>query len=189
MSTTQQITVLTTPTDGYSSLLVEDEGGEAEELVDEENGMLISTMLRQYFMALRTIGKWKYLNSHWDAIALALPPSVTPPPPTVPPSLTRRRTRDAVPRNGAWSKWLAKRTGVGVKPEGDSEMEEDDKADGDDEIDWQVLLMKKYFLRWAQRTGKKSRACDPMMEDAMDVDWTRVIAPVLEGRITNVQEL
>lgn len=149
--------------------------------------MLISTMLRQYFMSLRTVGKWKYLNSHWDAIAMALPPSVAPPP-NFPPSLTRRRTRDAVPQTGAWSQWLAKRTGVGVKPEADSETEEDDGANGDDEIDWQVLLMKKYFLRWAQRTGKMSMPCDPMTEDAMDVDWTRVIAPVLEGRITNVGE-
>ena len=141
--------------------------------------MLISTMLRQYFMALRTVGKWKYLNTHWDAIATALPPSV-------PSSPTRRRTRDVVPQTGAWSQWLAKRMGISVKPEEDSEAEEEDGVDGGDErTDWEVLLMRKYFWRWAQRTGKTSRACDPMAEDAVDVDWTRVIAPVLEGRITN----
>lgn len=150
--------------------------------------MLISTMLRQYFMSLRTVGKWKYLNSHWDAIAMALPPSVAPPP-SFPPSLTRRRTRDAVPQSGAWAQWLAKRTGIDVKPEAESETDDDDGADGADEgIDWEVLLMKKYFLRWAKRTGKVSKTCDAMTEDAMDVDWTRVIAPVLEGRITNVEE-
>ncbi|KAL2104845.1 hypothetical protein VUR80DRAFT_9476 [Thermomyces stellatus] len=170
--------------DGYDSLLVEDEGGAAEELVDEENGMLISTMLRQYFMALRTVGKWKYLNTHWDAIATAFPPSA-------PPSAMemRRRTRDAVPAEGAWAQWLARRTGISVKPEEDSETEDggDDDA-ADERIDWEVLLMRKYFWRWAQSTGKKSRTCDPMAEDAVDVDWTRVIAPVLEGRITNIQE-
>lgn len=175
---------LTNALDGYDSLLVEDEGGAAEELVDEENGMLISTMLRQYFMALRTVGKWKYLNTHWDAIATAFPPSA-------PPSAMemRRRTRDAVPAEGAWAQWLARRTGISVKPEEDSETEDggDDDA-ADERIDWEVLLMRKYFWRWAQSTGKKSRTCDPMAEDAVDVDWTRVIAPVLEGRITNIQE-
>ena len=172
--------------DGYDSLLVDSEGGDAEELVDEENGMLISTMLRQYFMALRTVGKWKYLNTHWDAIATkSLPPSV----PSSPPGLKRRRTRDFVPQTGAWSKWLARRTGISVRPEEDSEAEEDETDGGAEErIDWEVLLMRKYFWRWANRAGKKSRACEPMAEDAVDVDWTRVIAPVLEGRIINLEK-
>ncbi|KAH0545467.1 hypothetical protein FGG08_000468 [Glutinoglossum americanum] len=47
--------------DGYSSLLVKSEGGEAEEVVDEEHGLLISTIVRQYFMGLKVIGRW----GHW----------------------------------------------------------------------------------------------------------------------------
>jgi len=35
--------------DGYGSLLIESEGGKAEEIVSEENGVLMSMMLRQYF--------------------------------------------------------------------------------------------------------------------------------------------
>ena len=39
--------------DGYEPLLVKSEGGEVEEVVNEENGVLISTILRQYFMSLK----------------------------------------------------------------------------------------------------------------------------------------
>lgn len=45
--------------DGYDSLLAESEGGVAEEIVSEENGVLISTILRQYFLSLKVMGKWR----------------------------------------------------------------------------------------------------------------------------------
>jgi hypothetical protein len=58
--------------DGYMSLLVRSEGGEVEELVSEENGMLISAILRQYFLSLKVMGKWRRmstsLNRHWDDV-------------------------------------------------------------------------------------------------------------------------
>src|SRR5204863_4343523 len=44
--------------DGFSSLLAKSEGGDAEEIVSEENGVLISTILRQYFLSLKVLGKW-----------------------------------------------------------------------------------------------------------------------------------
>ena len=58
--------------DGFDSLLAKSEGGEAEEVVSEENGVLISTILRQYFLSLKVIGKWgnrnSSLRSHWASI-------------------------------------------------------------------------------------------------------------------------
>lgn len=58
--------------DGFSSLLVKSEGGEVEELVCEENGVLISTILRQYFMSLKVLGKWQRwsasLHRHWGSV-------------------------------------------------------------------------------------------------------------------------
>jgi 5'-nucleotidase len=45
--------------DGYDSLLVKSEGGINEEIVDEENGLLISQIMRQYFMSLKVLGKWR----------------------------------------------------------------------------------------------------------------------------------
>jgi len=59
--------------DGYDSLLVQPEGGKCEEVVSEENGMLISAMLRQYFMSLKVLGQWKgwgpSLARHWGRVA------------------------------------------------------------------------------------------------------------------------
>ncbi|KAI9761837.1 MAG: hypothetical protein M4579_000777 [Chaenotheca gracillima] len=58
--------------DGYDSLLVKSEGGEAEEIVSEENGVLISTILRQYFMSLKVLGKWRRwgpsMTRHWNGV-------------------------------------------------------------------------------------------------------------------------
>lgn len=62
--------------DGYDSLLVKSEGGEAEEIVSEENGMLISMILRQYFMSLKVLGKWRRwgpsMHRHWDSVNSSL---------------------------------------------------------------------------------------------------------------------
>lgn len=74
--------------DGFSSLLVQSEGGNVEELVSEENGVLISTILRQYFQSLKVLGKWRYwspsLHRHWGNVHRNLhgkgylkPPSAT----------------------------------------------------------------------------------------------------------------
>lgn len=58
--------------DGFHSLLMESEGGKCEEIVSEENGMLISALLRQYFMSLRIMGRWKRWGSsisrHWSNV-------------------------------------------------------------------------------------------------------------------------
>ncbi|KAJ5321644.1 5'-Nucleotidase/apyrase [Penicillium brevicompactum] len=74
--------------DGFTSLLIEAEGGEVEELVSEENGVLISTILRQYFLSLKVLGKWNRwsasLRRHWGTVHRNLhgegwlkPPSAT----------------------------------------------------------------------------------------------------------------
>jgi hypothetical protein len=58
--------------DGFSSLLIEAEGGEVEEVVSEESGVLISTILRQYFLSLKVLGKWNRwsasLRRHWGTV-------------------------------------------------------------------------------------------------------------------------
>lgn len=77
--------------DGFSSLLVKSEGGDVEELVCEENGVLISTILRQYFLSLKVLGKWRRwspsLRRHWGLVHRGLhtggwlkPPSAVPSP-------------------------------------------------------------------------------------------------------------
>ena len=58
--------------DGYDALLVKSEGGEAEEIVSEEHGILISIILRQYFMSLKAVGKWRRwgrnIGKHWSDV-------------------------------------------------------------------------------------------------------------------------
>ncbi|KAL4808064.1 hypothetical protein BDV18DRAFT_151277 [Aspergillus unguis] len=58
--------------DGFSSLLVESEGGVVEEIIDEESGTLISTLLRQYFLSLKVMGRWQHLGKnmtrHWESV-------------------------------------------------------------------------------------------------------------------------
>ncbi|KAI2795309.1 hypothetical protein POX_a01915 [Penicillium oxalicum] len=48
------------------------QGGNVEEIVSEENGVLISTILRQYFLSLKVLGKWRRwspsLRRHWGVI-------------------------------------------------------------------------------------------------------------------------
>ncbi|KKK20205.1 hypothetical protein ARAM_001742 [Aspergillus rambellii] len=55
--------------DGFASLLVQSAGGEVEEIVDEESGILISTLMRQYFLSLKVLGKWQHWSEsmarHW----------------------------------------------------------------------------------------------------------------------------
>lgn len=74
--------------DGFSSLLIQAEGGKVEELVSEENGVMISTILRQYFLSLKVLGKWSRwsasLGRHWGTVHRNLhgqgwlkPPSAT----------------------------------------------------------------------------------------------------------------
>ncbi|KAJ5769638.1 hypothetical protein N7520_004197 [Penicillium odoratum] len=52
--------------DGFSSLV------QAEELICEENGVLISTILRQYFLSLKVLSRWRNfsesLHRHWDSV-------------------------------------------------------------------------------------------------------------------------
>ncbi|KAJ5758340.1 uncharacterized protein N7511_007034 [Penicillium nucicola] len=95
--------------DGFSSLLVQSEGGEVEELVDEENGVLISTILRQYFLSLKVLGKWNRwsasLRRHWGTVHRNLhgegwlkPPSAATSPKAEKPPVKKLGSRPALKR-------------------------------------------------------------------------------------------
>ncbi|KAL3960639.1 hypothetical protein ACCO45_005756 [Purpureocillium lilacinum] len=192
--------------DGYTSLLVVSEGGEAEELVDEENGILISTMLRQYFMGLRTVGQWKKLSAHWVGVAEEADVPKSPSSPRANRSaeaaaLPAHAHKEVESSSESWREFLLRRLGLRKKPldddeddhfdphrdttssSGNSNGEESDSTD--DKMDFQILLMRKFWARWAARAGVKSCVCDSAQGDCT-VDWTRVIAPCVEGRIRMV---
>jgi hypothetical protein len=97
--------------DGFTSLLVKSEGGDVEELVSEENGVLISTILRQYFLSLKVLGKWRRwspsLRRHWGLVHRSLhrsgwlkPPSALPSPVTEKAPAHRLEPRPSLQRTG-----------------------------------------------------------------------------------------
>ncbi|KAJ0318605.1 hypothetical protein COL5a_010582 [Colletotrichum fioriniae] len=172
--------------DGFTSLLVEPEGGTAEEIVCEENGILISAMLRQYFMSLRTVGQWKNLSEHWVKVAEKCHSPVEPRKMWETPAETG--TSDPKPKveSKSWAEWMVKRHALNIKPpkdDSDEEVDSEDEVDSVAQIDMEMLIMRKFFARWASKAGVKAEVCDPLHEGEFTVDWTRVIAPVLEGRI------
>ncbi|KAH0846354.1 putative 5'-nucleotidase [Fonsecaea pedrosoi] len=168
--------------DGYDSLLVKSEGGEAEEIVSEENGILISMMLRQYFMSLKIIGKWKHwgksLSRHWDAIHENLHETH----PVVEPNL------DDV--SGNQLKAMDSKRGT-TTPLDDSEDESSHRVQDHSDMlnERESLVARRVTRKWRRLAGVRCEAgcVDPMNEGEFQVDWTKAIAPRLEGRIRMVE--
>ncbi|KIE02387.1 5'-nucleotidase, partial [Metarhizium majus ARSEF 297] len=187
--------------DGYTSLLVSSEGGSAHEIVDEENGILISAILRQYFMALRTIGQWKRISDHWVDVAeqanVPLSPSHARDDSEKMLGLHKPPKTDDEAAGATWRGFLRRRVGLHKEPLNDDDDDhfdphanhKDSSEEGGDEdldMDLEILLLRKFWARWAKKAGVKSKVCEPLKDGDYAVDWTRVIAPVLEGRIRMV---
>ncbi|TPX18970.1 uncharacterized protein E0L32_011363 [Thyridium curvatum] len=197
--------------DGYKSLLVQSEGGEAEEIVSEENGILISMMLRQYFMALKVLEKWHNWepswDSHWDKVVTGVG-SHHPNYPVSPSASTRKGWLDggvepADPRPAAarpdsrgshWDHWRpanirARRSSVTPFDEkvveGARPVHE---SDGERlrRIDHELRVMRRTFARWTRKAGVRAEVCDSLGEGECEVEWTKAICPRLEGRIVMV---
>ncbi|RSL48957.1 hypothetical protein CEP53_009332 [Fusarium sp. AF-6] len=198
--------------DGFTSLLVKSEGGECEEIIEEENGILISAMLRQYFMGLLTVGKWKNLAQHWVNVAERCETPMSPVKTTFDvdfPSLTslasklpeeEKTEKPATDAKDPWGRFLKRRFSINVRPhnenDGDEEEEEEKKEEREEEpeeeehedpaayrLDFEILIMRKYWAKWVLKAGVKASVCDPL---DITVDWTRCIAPVTDGRIMMV---
>ena len=94
--------------DGYKSLTVRSEGGEAEEIVSEENGILISMLLRQYFLSLKVLRRWTKLEPsmgrHWQRVQKDLQPhcpllEAKSPQTTETTAAKQNETSDVLPKN------------------------------------------------------------------------------------------
>ncbi|KAL8697898.1 MAG: hypothetical protein Q9201_006867 [Fulgogasparrea decipioides] len=174
--------------DGFDSLLVKSEGGEAEEIVSEENGILISMILRQYFMSLKVLGKWRRwgpsLGRHWAGVQ---------------DKFHQHSNMEVVePKKGGH-----KHTRSGNVKDGDADGEHHE--DSDEDIDHSSIpgtaleaaeqeKRKAYLARsvtrhWMRVAGiHHGRVGMIDGHDAEDVpeylpDWTKGIAPKVEGRI------
>ncbi|TGJ80020.1 hypothetical protein E0Z10_g8746 [Xylaria hypoxylon] len=182
--------------DGYDSLLVEPEGGVAEEIVSEENGILISMMLRQYFMSLKAIGQWRYwgasMGRHWDGVTSkvgANHPHYTPVSPTT------RASKPSLSQNSGWDDWKPERirerrcsTAEPIDESDDESESESAKSKGSviEHLDYEMQIMRRVFSKWARIAGVDCKVADELKADEFEVDWTRAIAPRVEGRIVQV---
>ncbi|KAF2271593.1 5'-nucleotidase-like protein [Westerdykella ornata] len=187
--------------DGYTSLLIEEEGGTAKVLVSEENGVLISTILRQYFMSLKVLGKWKYWGPSMDRKFGRMQGNL-------------KRTHEFLePKTGGNSPVAAThldrdqsngsdmaRWELPASCPRDSETyldENEDEEDGAEYDDNQPIkfserecdLLRRVMNKWWRLAGLKGspRLCDALGGEELQVNWTRAIAPRLEGRIREVK--
>ena len=190
--------------DGYSSLRVASDGGVAEEIVTEENGILISMILRQYFMSLKILGKWARwspsLHRHWGIVheRLHRDGRVHEPNPLKRGIKHKRTGTELVPAaNG--------KTDVDGKPvDSDTDDEimdhelETQAMDGvdlgasiaslrsvDDQKSRERHIAKVFLRKWMDIVGIE-RSDVGMVHEHAERDlphWTRGIAPKLEGRI------
>ncbi|EHA48001.1 flagellar associated protein [Pyricularia oryzae 70-15] len=192
--------------DGYKSLLIKEEGGTAEEIVSEENGILISMMLRQYFMSLKVLDRWKNwnpsLDRHWDQVKT----NVTQYHPVLPPSPQETTKGDEAFRiptlpapktskdqiAAGWQAWTAKRLRQrknSVSPFDEHVIDNAVPTPDQEELeklDDELRVMRRYFGRWCRKAGVQPRAEGDVNGDDLMVKWTQAIAPRLEGRITIV---
>ncbi|EAQ88608.1 hypothetical protein CHGG_05227 [Chaetomium globosum CBS 148.51] len=194
--------------DGYRSLLVQPEGGECEEVVSEENGMLISAMLRQYFMSLTVLAKWKgwgpSLDRHWSEVANSVAkyhpvgvPSASAP---VSPFGVRSSHGGPTPgqESGGWAEWTQTRLRqrrASVPPMLGPNEDESDSDSGEElerarenarVLDSELAVMRRVFHKWCRLAGVRGAACDELTEGEIEVTWTKPIAPRVEGRIQMV---
>ena len=168
-------------------------------------------MLRQYFMGLRTVGQWKRLSDHWVGVAEGSEVPISPTcergagdltgPSCSMLGLHKFPGSQDESTLATWRGFLRRRLGISKEPLNDDDDDahfdphRDSSEDGgggssggdaEDRMDLEILLMRKFWARWVRKAGVKGSVCDPLKEGEFTVDWTRVIAPCLEGRIKMV---
>lgn len=180
--------------DGYDSLLVESEGGTAAEVVSEENGILISMVLRQYFMSLKVLGKWARwspsLGRHWDSVHGRLHAGGK----VKEPRDVKRGVKHG--RTGSLRVNPEKtKTDVDGRPvDSDTDDEKDEEYDVmassvdsiEAIVERKMHIARIFTRRWmAYAAIERQRACmvDEQSGGWVLPHWTHGIAPRLEGRI------
>jgi hypothetical protein len=154
--------------DGFAALLVQSAGGEVEEIVDEESGVLISTLMRQYFLSLKTMGKWQFwgksMTRHWADVQKSMhasgflkPPSAMPSPASE--KVSRRLQRPPVTQKQHY--YYGRFAEVETASEASKEPTIDDSMDSDSDSDPDILVsprpLTNYVTLPAQSTEEEDR--------------------------------
>lgn len=199
--------------DGYDSLLIEADGGEAEEVVSEENGLLISTLLRLYFLSLKVLGKWNHWSSHMGHHYAKVQDKLHESHPVVEPEAPSEGAVEAFRTTANEESKNSKQAANDVSNDILSHHESDD--DHSDikpvptyvtEQERKLIIMRKVMRKWWRLTGLSGHPnmCDELGEGELTVPWTKVfdsdvtqlvhcscfqaVAPRLEGRIKVVSD-
>lgn len=204
--------------DGYDSLLVEPEGGNCKEIVNEESGVLISTIMRQYFLSLKVVGRWKMWGNsmarHWENVQKGMEDSgcrfTQPRDVGMAVGVVEKVKRDLkIVGSAGGSRAIASTNGDELGS--DSEFETYAKtskskptrtanstdnsrtadAVGCEQVglhERRAVVVRKVVRKWMRLAGLRGgpTAADPLGEGEMSVNWTKAIAPRLEGRIKMV---
>lgn len=169
-------------------------------------------LLRQYFMSLKVLDRWTHLgphmSKHWDKVATnvakshpCIPPK-KPTPASSPVATTNKRPSNTTAASGktSWDHWTpakirARRSSVGPLTERDTEVDRDSPpppppltpvqslSDIPEDDEKELSIMRKFSRKWCAKAGVHTKAGDALEEDEVDCDWTKAIAPKVEGRI------
>lgn len=167
-------------------------------------------MLRQYFMALKVLDQWTHwspsMEHHWGRIVSDvdlhhphLRPSSTTTSPIVSPTATRRGDSRKRPASSGddvegWGDWTAARLRqrrCSAVPFNERVVDDATPAQNTEEmrrIDRQMQIMRRVAHKWRRLAGVPSRLGDTLTEGEYEADWTKAIAPRVEGRICVVGE-
>ena len=192
--------------DGYTSLLIQEEGGTATDLVSEENGVLISTILRQYFMSVKVLGRWKMwgpsLGRHWGTVHQELQQVHPILEPQAPNTKAVEAFRAAAAKGSAKGGHArshhggGRMTPGGMRPEGaetplnesESEFEEEGAVGARSDVkpvptavsqrERELVIMRKVMRKWWRLAGLPGHPnlCDELGEGEFMVNWTKVSA-------------
>ena len=153
--------------DGFEALSVD---GGAETIVDDENGVLISMMLRQYFLSLKIVGKW-HRGTALRGFFSNLKDDM--------------KARGEVVSSDAAEKNETEDDSNGVSGS-DSEVETASHAGVQNAFDneYTVSLMRRTLRKWERLAGidNTTRELGP----EFNVSWTTAISPKIEGRIVDL---
>ena len=175
--------------DGYDSLLVKSEGGEAEEIVSEENGILISMILRQYFMSLKVLGRWRRwgtsLHRHWAGVHEEMNESIRDPgllEHAKTPSMRNKHGNHHHQHHGHRIQVDGHLVDSDTDDEGDHAHHVPSDAE---EKEREGHLMRTVSRKWMRLAGIQHKHVTTAEDDEEEFlpHWTRGIAPKLEGRI------
>jgi 5'-nucleotidase len=91
-----------------------------------------------------------------------------------------------------WADWTAgklreRRAKVPPLNDDDSDNESSEHDEDAKLIDKELAVMRRVFRKWCRKAGIEERLCDELTEEECQADWTRAIAPQLEGRICIVE--